>query len=141
MAAGIPHPASIRVAVGLWLATATFGVLNTIFYWTQYDTVRDALIREKVAEAEKIATTLLTFHSTTMVFFGVLYVAFGLLLRQGRSWARLALTIAAVLHLIFTLRQGLTAEGLLVAVLLAGALLTSWWRTSTDWLLAVKTAR
>ncbi|MGW0516639.1 hypothetical protein [Crossiella sp. NPDC003009] len=141
MAAVSPHPGSIRIAVGLWLATATFGVLNTIFYWTQYGTVRDALTQQKVPDPEKVATTLLTFHSVTMVFFGIIYVGFGLLLRRGFSWARLALTIAAVLQLVFMLRQGLTAEGLLIAVLLTGALLTSWWRNSTDWLIAVKTAR
>lgn len=141
MAAGAAHPQSVRVAVGLWLATATFGVLNTIYYWTQFGAVRDALAKLGSADPAQGASTLLTFHSVTMVLFAVPYVLFALLLRRGRPWARVALTAVAVLELLYLVGQGVNAEGVLIAMLLAGALLTSWWRTSTDWLLEVKATR
>ncbi|MBP2476013.1 hypothetical protein JOF53_004885 [Crossiella equi] len=142
MTTAIPqYPSSIRVAVGLWLATATFGVLNSAFYWSQFGTLQSALAERKVEAPTEAATALLTFHSITMGLFALIFVIFSLQLRKGRGWTRLVLTFGAVLELFFLLGQGITPEGLLVGVLVFGALLTTWWQTSTDWLAEVRAAR
>ncbi|GDY29461.1 hypothetical protein [Gandjariella thermophila] len=131
-------PLALRGAVGVWLALAIFGLANAGYLWLLRDSVRRLLIEQQHVrpdDAPGLTHQLLVDNTVTAVLLAVVYAALAVLLRTGRSWARLGLTAVAGLHLALTLvAGGRTVQNVLVAVLILAGLLLTWRGTTSRWL-------
>jgi hypothetical protein len=131
-------PLALRSAVGVWLALAVFGLVNVGYLWLVRDSVRRLLIEQQHVRAEAapaLTQQLLVDNTITAAVLAAVYGSLAVLLRTGRSWARLALTAVAGLHLMLALLAGgRTVQNVLVVLLVLAGLVLTWRSTTSRWL-------
>ncbi|GGM69812.1 hypothetical protein GCM10012275_45450 [Longimycelium tulufanense] len=140
-----PAPRTAHLAVGFFLALAAFVVLQAILLWLNQDAMRRNLVDRglvQAAEADAAVRTLLVQNTVVNVLFGAADAGFALLLRRGRVWARVALTVVGMLQLFLLLvGGGLTASGLVAFALLAAGMATLWLPATSRWLAELRSLR
>lgn len=124
-------PGTARAAVAVWYALAVFGVVNVAYLWVRRAALEESAAREGFAAGA--VTTLLVQLTVVAVVFGAGYVAFGRMLRLGRSWARRALTGVALLHVLWLLLSGSASANLVVVLLIAAGTALTWLRGTAEW--------
>jgi hypothetical protein len=132
-----PPPTPLRSAVAVWVALAAFGLLTAAASWASRSQLRQVLLNQRLIPPDKIDATLQTLLvRNTLVFalFAAAYVAFGLVLYRGKSWARLALSLVAALQLLVLLSSGVSVSVALLFGLIISGLVLSWLPASSRWL-------
>jgi hypothetical protein len=126
-------PRPVRIAVGLWLATAVFVVFTTAGLWFQ---------RGEVQELTKWSSGQVTGFLATLSVVALIFVAaYAWLCRLflgRRNWARIALSIIAIVHMIWILFLGISAANLVTLLLICAAIVFTWQRATAQWLAEVR---
>ncbi|WP_188988587.1 hypothetical protein [Saccharopolyspora thermophila] len=112
-------------------------LLQVALLWADRAELPQRLVERQVAPAEAAARAhhLLLVNTGVAVVFAAAYLGFGALLFRRRAWARNAVSVFALVHLVMLLATGAVFgvhAVLLVLGVAAGVLL--WRRASTDWL-------
>lgn len=134
-----PPPGTLRGAVAVWLALAAFELLTAVAAWLNRNQIRNTLLEQRLISPDKVDAAvrdLLVQNTLVAGLFAAAYIAFGLLLFRGKTWARIAITVAAALQLV-VLISGLSLVGVLILGLIASGLVLSWLPTTSRWLAEV----
>lgn len=135
---GDQPPYVLRVAVGLWCALAVFLLLQSGLAWTGLDWLRQRLVEQQglsAARAGAAARSLLAVNTAIAVVVAAAYAALTWFVWRRRAWARLAVTVLTVVHLLLILVTAALSTPNLIMLALAVAAWACCWRPSvTDWL-------
>ncbi|HEX7302136.1 hypothetical protein [Lentzea sp.] len=126
-------PRPVRVAVGLWLAIAVFILFTTAGLWFQRGD-----IEQLSGRTAGDVTNFLIALTVVGVVFAALY---GWLTRgflQRRNWARAALSIVAIVHMMWLLLVGVSAANLVTLLLICVAIVFTWQRAAAQWVAEVR---
>ncbi len=129
--AGTPRP--VRIAVGLWLATAVFVLFVTAGLWFQRGQVQE-LTRWTPGQV----TTFLTTLTVIAALFAAAYVWLTRLFLRRRNRARVALSVIAVLHMIWLLFLGVSPANLVTLLLICIAIVFTWQSRTAQWFAEVR---
>jgi uncharacterized protein YybS (DUF2232 family) len=127
------QPRTVRIAVGLWLAIAVFVLFTTAGLWFQ---------RGQVQELTKWSSGQVTSFLLTLTAIAVLFAAaYAWLTRtflRRKNWARIALSVVAVVHMIWILFLGVSAANLVTLLLICAAIVFTWQRAAAQWVAEVR---
>lgn len=127
------QPRTVRIAVGLWLAIAVFVLFTTAGLWFQ---------RGQVQELTKWSSGQVTSFLLTLTVIAVLFsAAYAWLTRtflRRKNWARIALSVVAVVHMIWILFLGVSAANLVTLLLICAAIVFTWQRAAAQWVAEVR---
>ncbi len=133
-----PVPPSIRMSIRLVLGLVGLSLVNAILTYVYLDEMATAAAQSQAAggDVDAIRASLVTVAVADLMGLGIVRIVLAVALRKGAKWARIVLTLLAVVSLSFGvigLRVG-TARPVpfivtgLVAVVLQSALLYFLWR-------------
>ena len=129
---------SLRSGIGLWCALAVFLLVQAALSWTARDQIARQLVEQRVAapeDATSDAQSILLTNLGIAAALAIVYAGLALLLLKRWSWARIALTVVAVVHVLVVLGRGAPSAPGLIALAMAGAaLMCCWLRQSSEWL-------
>lgn len=126
-------PRQVRIAVGMWLAIAVFVLFTTVGLWFQHGEVQ----RVGKMTSGEATNFLLTLSVVALLFAG----AYGWLTRvflKRKNWARVALSLLAILHMLWLLRVGVSAANLVTLLLISIAIVFTWQARTAQWLAEVR---
>jgi len=126
-------PRPVRIAVGLWLATAVFVLFTTAGLWFQ----RGQIQQLTGWSPGEVTSFLLTLTVASAIFAGIYAWLTRLFLRR-RSWARIALSLVAIAHMLWLLRLGISAANLVTLLLICVAIVFTWQPRTAQWLAEVR---
>lgn len=126
-------PKSVRIAVGLWLATAVFVLFTTAGLWFQRGQVRELT----GWSPEQVTGFLLTL-TVVAVIFALIYGWLTRLFLKRTRWARIALSLIAIAHLLWLLRLGISTANLVTLLLICVAIVFTWQPRTAQWLAEVR---
>ena len=136
-------PRSVRWSVALVWAIVALSVLNVLLTFVFMDDLVAAAMHSGAAGlTEETARSSITFNGVFGLLFAVLWVMLGVLVRRGTSWARVALTVLAVIGIVFGLmalslglqRTEFVLIGVATLVLQAALVYCLWQRDSGRYL-------
>jgi hypothetical protein len=117
-----------------------FVLVNVSYLWLVRDGVRRVLVEQHHVRAEQagaVTHELLVDNTVGAAVLAVAYAGFGLVLRTGRGWARIALSAVAGLHLLLVLSaSGRTVQSVFVVLLVLAGLVLTWRSSASNWLAA-----
>ncbi|MFD5824259.1 hypothetical protein [Lentzea sp. NPDC060358] len=126
-------PKPVRVAVGLWLATAVFTLFTTAGLWWQRGEI-EQLSGRSSGDVTNFLVALTVISAVLAALYGWLTRAF---LRR-RGWARPALSVVAIVHMLWVLVVGVSAANLVTLLLICVAIVFTWQRTAAQWVAEVR---
>ncbi|GAA3638886.1 hypothetical protein C8D88_101206 [Lentzea atacamensis] len=126
-------PRSVRIAVGLWLAIAVFVLFTTAGLWFQRGEI-ERLSGRPPADV----TNFLVALTVVAVIFAALYGLLTRLLVKRKNWARVALSVVSIVHMIWLLLVGVSTANLVVLLLICVAIVFTWQARTAQWLAEVR---
>ncbi len=133
-----PPPRVLRAALGIWCALGAFLLLRAALAWSGQGTLRRTLIEQQSLPAEQAgsaAMTLLLVNTGIAVVLAAGYAVLAWLMLRRKSWARLAVTALALVHLALVLAvASITAQHVIVLLLAVAGWACSWRGSSSQWL-------
>jgi hypothetical protein len=141
-------PATMLGAFGCWLASVAIGVITAVVALTERQTLiatmKDAAAKAgntmSDAQLNSAATVAIGFLVGASIVFAALYLWLAFKLRAGRNWARVTLTVLAVLHLGTLFAQGSTTWSYVDTVIQVVAVVLSFLPPSNAYVTARKMA-
>lgn len=126
-------PRTVRIAVGLWLAVAVFVLFTSAGLWLQ----RGEIERLSGKPPGEVTTFLLAL-TVVAVIFAAVYGWLTRLFLKRRGWARIALSLVAIGHMLWLLIVGVSAANLVTLLLICGAIVFTWQSAAAQWLAEVR---
>lgn len=137
-----PVPTSVRTSIRLVWGLVALSLVNAILTYVYLDEMAAAAAQSPVAAGDEdaIRGSLVVVAAADLMGLGILRVVLALALAKGANWARIVLTILAVLSLSFGavgIRTGserpvpFIVTGV-IALVLQGALLFFLWRKDSS---------
>ena len=126
-------PRQVRIAVGVWLATAVFVLFTTAGLWFQRGEI-ERLSKKPPGEV----TTFLIALTVVAVIFAGLYVWLTRVLLKRRNWARIALSVIAIVHMLWLLAIGISPASLVTLLLIVVAIVFTWQARTAQWFAEVR---
>ncbi|PRW63867.1 hypothetical protein [Actinopolyspora mortivallis] len=131
-------PPALRAGLGLWGAVGVFLLVRALLSWLDFGTLRDRVTQVRDLPAGRAAAMvrdLLLVNTALAVVLAAGYLVLAWLVLRRRSWARIALTVLAAVHVLSVLAFGAwTASNLIVFVLVVLAWACFWRRSTSEWL-------
>lgn len=126
------------MSIVLWWAVAALLVLQLAVMWLNRADLPAALLSQGVVDAsgaEERAGRLLLGNTVAAGVFAVAYFALGAALFGRRPWARIVLSVVAVLHLMMLLGTGavFSVQAVVLVIMVVAAVLL-WRPASGDWI-------
>jgi hypothetical protein len=137
-----PRPSSVEISFSLWLTYLTIGAINAAVGFVHRDRNRadaiNAVITQYPSMDRSMIDTVATVVVVGVVVVGLLLVAagisFALLMRAGRNWARVALTVVGSLSVLFLIGPVVTPlQALFQLCLVGGAIAMMFQRPANEW--------
>src|SRR5262249_48838053 len=124
-----PRPNGVEVSFWLWVTYLAIGAINAVIGFVQRDRNRADAISAVAAQypamdramIEKLANTVVLGLVVTGVLFVVASFTCALLMRGGRNWARILLTVVGSLGIPFMIHRFGTELQLMFQILLLAA--------------------
>ncbi|ANZ37475.1 hypothetical protein BBK82_16880 [Lentzea guizhouensis] len=126
-------PRPIRIAVGLWLAIAVFVLFVTGGLWFQRGQVQE-LTKWTSGQVTSFLVTL----TVVAVIFAAAYAWLTRLFLRRRRWARIALSVIAIVHMLWLLVLGISAANLVTLLLICVAIVFTWQPRAAQWFAEVR---
>ncbi|MFD4643030.1 hypothetical protein ACFWN2_37370 [Lentzea sp. NPDC058436] len=126
-------PRTVRIATGLWLATAVFVLFTTAGLWFQ----RGEVQRLTDWTSGQVTSFLATLTAVALVFV-VAYVLLTRLFLKRKNWARITMSFVAIAHMVWILFVGISASNLVTLLLLCAAIVFTWQTSTAKWLAEVR---
>jgi hypothetical protein len=141
-------PSQLMIAFWLYVGAAVVGLVSGLLYLGDKQTVLNTLRTANNAQnytdsqLQTLANATVVLVVVFAVIFAALYLLFAFKLRAGRNWARIVLTILAVLNLLSILsgRSG-TAVGDIAGLAVVIGTVLSYLPQSSAYIAAVKASR
>ncbi|GAB3545957.1 hypothetical protein J2S53_002762 [Actinopolyspora lacussalsi] len=131
-------PRTLRAGLGLWAALGVFLLVRAVISWTDLGALRGRLVAASgllPERAEQLARDLLVANTILAVVLALGYAGLAWLVLRRHSWARIAVSLLAVAHVLLLLLSGSwSASNLIVLVLAALAWACFWRRETSEWL-------
>ena len=126
-------PRPVRIAVGLWLALAVFVLFTTAGLWFQRGEI-EQLSGKPPGEV----TVFLISLTVPAVIFAALYGWLTRLFLRRRNWARIALSLLSIVHMLWLLIVGISPASLVTLLLICAAIVFTWQSATAQWLAEVR---
>lgn len=126
-------PRQVRIAVGLWLAIAVFVLFTTAGLWFQ----RGEIERLTNRPSGEVTNFLLSLTVVAVIFAG-LYAWLTRLFLKRKNWARIALSLIAIAHMLWLLVVGISTASLVTLLLICAAVVFTWQSATAQWLAEVR---
>jgi hypothetical protein len=137
-----PRPNSVDISFWLWITYLTIGAINTVVGFVQRERNRAEAINAVVAQYPGMDRSMIDSLATVVVMgvvvLGLLFVAAGVssavLMRGGRNWARVVLTVVGSLSVLFLIGPVVTPlQALFQLLLVVGGIAMMFQRSANDW--------
>ncbi|MDX8037522.1 hypothetical protein SK803_45625 [Lentzea sp. BCCO 10_0856] len=126
-------PRPVRIAVGLWLALAVFVLFTTAGLWFQRGEI------EKLSGKPPGEVTVFLISLTVpAVIFAALYGWLTRIFLRRRNWARIALSLLSIVHMLWLLIVGISPASLVTLLLICAAIVFTWQSATAQWLAEVR---
>lgn len=130
-------PRALRVAIVLWWIAALLLLGQLAVMWSSSGELGQRLVEQGTVspdEATARATRLVWVNTGFAVVLAGAYLVLGALLFRRRPWARIALTVFGVVHLVMLLGTGaVLGPQLVLALVGVAAAVLMWGPASTAW--------
>ena len=126
-------PRQVRIAVGVWLAIAVFVLFTTAGLWFQ----RGEIERLSNRSSGEVTNFLLSLTVLSVIFAG-LYAWLTRLFLKRKNWARIALSLIAIAHMLWLLVVGISTASLVTLLLICVAIVFTWQSATAQWLAEVR---
>ena len=126
-------PRPVRIAVGVWLATAVFVLFTAAGLWFQ----RGEIERMSQKPPGEVTTFLVALTVVAVIFAG-LYAWLTRVFLQRRNWARIALSLIAIVHMMWLLLVGISPASLVTLLLICVAIVFTWQARTAQWFAEVR---
>lgn len=126
-------PRPVRIAVGVWLAVAVFVLFTTAGLWFQ----RGEIERLSGKPPGEVTNFLLALTVVAVIFAG-LYAWLTRLFLKRRNWARIALSLIAIVHMMWLLIVGISPASLVTLLLICVAIVFTWQARTAQWFAEVR---
>jgi TM2 domain-containing membrane protein YozV len=132
----------VETSFRLWITYLTIGAVNTVVGFVQRDRNRADAIKAVITQYPTMDHSMIDSVATVVVVavvvLGLLFVAagagFALVMRAGRNWARVVLTVVGSLSVLFLIGPVATPlQALFQLALLVGAIVMMFQRSANDW--------
>jgi uncharacterized membrane protein YcjF (UPF0283 family) len=132
----------VEISFSLWITYLMIGAVNTVVGFVQRERNRadaiNAVIAQYPAMDRSMVDSVATVVVVGVVVLGLLFVAagvsFALLMRAGRNWARVVLTVVGCLSVLFLIGPVVTPlQALFQLCLVSGAIAMMFQRPANDW--------
>ncbi|SDJ81568.1 hypothetical protein SAMN04487820_102218 [Actinopolyspora mzabensis] len=131
-------PRTLRVGLGLWVALGVFLLVRAAISWTDLGALRGGLVDTRglaPERAEQLAREFLVVNTILAVVLAAGYAGLAWSVLRRHSWARIAVSLLAVAHVLLLLLSGAwSASNLIVLVLAVLAWACFWRRETSEWL-------
>ena len=137
-----PRPKSVEISFWLWVTYLTIGAINSVVGFIQRDRNRadaiDAVIAQYPAMDRAMIESIATVVVVGVAVVGLVIVAVGLgtahLMRGGRNWARIVLTVLGCLSVLVLIGPVVTPlQALFQLLLLIAAIVMMFQRPANEW--------
>lgn len=137
-----PRPSSVEISFSLWVTYLAIGAVNTVVGFVHRDRNRADAINAVIAQYPAMDRAMIDSVATAVVVgvvvLGLLFVgagvSFALLMRAGRNWARVVLTVVGGLSVLFLIGPVVTPLQALFQLCLVGAAIAMMFqRPANDW--------
>jgi hypothetical protein len=126
-------PRPVRIAVGLWLATAVFMLFTTAGLWFQ----RGEIERISGRPPGEVTNFLVALTVVAVIFAaGYAWLTWQFLKRK--NWPRVLLSVVAIVHMIWLLLVGVSPANLVTLLLICVAIVFTWQARTAQWLAEVR---
>jgi len=126
-------PKQVRIAAGLWFAIAVFVLFTAIGLWFQRGE-----IEQLSGRSSGDVTNFLVALTVAGVVFAALYGWLTRAFLKRKGWARPALSVLAVVHMMWLLVVGVSAASLVTLLLICVAIVFTWQRATAQWVAEVR---
>jgi Na+/melibiose symporter-like transporter len=126
-------PRQVRIAVGVWLAIAVFVLFTTAGLWFQ----RGEIERLSNRPSGEVTNFLLSLTVVAVIFAG-LYAWLTRLFLKRKNWARIALSLIAIVHMLWLLLVGISTASLVTLLLICVAIVFTWQSATAQWFAEVR---
>lgn len=137
-----PRPSSVDISFWLWITYLAIGAINSVIGFVERDRNRADAISAVIAQypsmdrsmIDKVAAVVVVGVVVVGLVFVVASACFAVLMRGGRNWARIVLTVVGSLSVLFLIGPVVTPlQALFQLLLLAGAIVMMYQRSANDW--------
>lgn len=138
-----PRPSGLDISFWLWITYLVIGTSNAVIGFIHRDRNRADAINAVIAQYPAMDRVTVEHLASAvvlgMVVIGLLFVAaglsFALLMRGGRSWARVVLTVVGSLSILFLIGPvGTDLQALFQLALLVAAIVMMFQPPVSEWL-------
>ncbi|MFS8098039.1 hypothetical protein LFM09_12930 [Lentzea alba] len=126
-------PRPVRIATGLWLAIAVFVLFTAVGLWFQ----RGEIERMSGRPSGEVTNFLIAL-TVVSVIFAALYGWLTRLFLKRKNWARIALSLVSIGHMLWLLIVGVSAANLVTLLLICVAIVFTWQRAAAQWMTEVR---
>ncbi|GGU29825.1 hypothetical protein [Lentzea flava] len=126
-------PRPVRIAVGLWLAIAVFVLFTTAGLWFQ----RGEIERLSGRPSGEV-TNFLVAITVVSVLFAAGYGWLTRMFLKRKNWPRIALSLMAIVHMLWLLLVGVSPAALVTLLLICVAIVFTWQARTAQWLAEVR---
>ncbi|GAB2824174.1 hypothetical protein [Lentzea nigeriaca] len=126
-------PRPVRIAVGLWLATAVFMLFTAAGLWFQ----RGEIERISGKPPGEVTNFLVALTVVTVIFAAV-YALLTWQFLKRKSWPRVLLSVVSIVHMIWLLLVGVSPANLVTLLLICVAIVFTWQARTAQWLAEVR---
>jgi hypothetical protein len=126
-------PRPVRIAVGLWLAVAVFVLFTSAGLWFQHGE-----IERMSGKPPGEVTNFLLSLTVVAVIFAAVYGWLTWIFLKRANWARVALSVVAIVHMLWLLIVGVSAASLVTLLLICAAIVFTWQSATAQWLAEVR---
>lgn len=126
-------PRQVRIAVGVWLATAVFVLFTAAGLWFQRGEI-EQLSKKTPGEV----TSFLIAVTVVSVIFAGLYAWLTRMVLRRRNWARIALSLTSIVHMLLLLAVGISPASLVTLLLICVAIVFTWQARAAQWFAEVR---
>jgi hypothetical protein len=137
-----PRPTGLEISFWLWITYLAIGASNAVIEFIHRDRNRTDLINAAIAKYPGMDQAMIGNMAglvvAALIVIGLLFAAtgltFALLMRGGRNWARIALTVVGSVSVLFLVGPvGTDLQALFQLLLLVGAIMMMFQRPVNQW--------
>ena len=117
-------PVPVKIAFWIWIVTAALMVISAVLTVLSKNDILNTVRKNPpkgldASQLESYANEVVTIIAAISIIFAAFYAVMAWAMLKGKNWARITLTVVAVVGVVITLFSGISSYFNLIGLLLA----------------------